>query len=98
MATGADVAVIGEILIEISADDLPSLRIDVRGSAVSVEGEWSIVPERLYRIEKSRGYKYSGTLWSPGTIVIALTASAMETTPANPSRRRSATILPRKTT
>jgi predicted glycogen debranching enzyme len=58
--------------IEISADELPSLRIDVRGSAVSVEGAWSIVPERLYRIEKSRGYKYSGSLWSPGTIVITL--------------------------
>ncbi|MEA2570733.1 MAG: hypothetical protein QOI24_2734 [Acidobacteriota bacterium] len=59
--------------LEISANGLPSLRIELRGGAIELDGKSSVLPELLYRIEQSRGYRHAGALWTPGTITIALT-------------------------
>jgi predicted glycogen debranching enzyme len=48
------------------------LRIEVRGADVQFKAAPGLVPELLYRIEKSRGYGHAGTLWTPGTISVAL--------------------------
>jgi predicted glycogen debranching enzyme len=49
-----------------------ALRIDVRASEVAIERAEGLVPQLLYRIEKSRGYGHAGTLWTPCLIEIAL--------------------------
>ncbi len=55
------------------------LRIEVRGEDVRFDAEPGLLPELLYRIEKSRGYGHSGTLWTPGTINVALAPGATVT-------------------
>ncbi|MCU1227199.1 MAG: glycogen debranching protein, partial [Acidobacteria bacterium] len=58
--------------LEISADGLPSLRIELRGGGVDLDGKACVLPELFYRIEQSRGYRHAGALWTPGTIEVAL--------------------------
>jgi predicted glycogen debranching enzyme len=58
--------------LEILANGLPSLRIEFRGGVVDLDGKPAVLPELLYRIEQSRGYRHAGSLWTPGTITIAL--------------------------
>ncbi|HEX6640224.1 MAG TPA: amylo-alpha-1,6-glucosidase [Thermoanaerobaculia bacterium] len=55
------------------------LRLEVRGGEVTFNAAPGLVPELLYRIEKSRGYGHAGTLWTPGTIDVALTPGATVT-------------------
>jgi len=54
--------------IEISdGRDYPSLRLQFLGKGELLNDERSF-PGIIYRIERSRGYEYEGTLWSPGVI------------------------------
>ena len=55
------------------------LRIEVHGEDVRFDAAPGLVPELLYRIEKSRGYGHAGTLWTPGTIHVALAPGATVT-------------------
>jgi len=55
------------------------LRLEVRGGEALFHPEPGLVPELLYRLEKSRGYGHSGTLWTPGTISVALEPGATVT-------------------
>lgn len=59
--------------LEIAEGDvLPSLKVELRGGEVSMSGENRIVDTLLYRLEKSRGYKHAGALWSPGTMSVTI--------------------------
>jgi predicted glycogen debranching enzyme len=55
------------------------LRIDVRGGKVTLDHAARLVPELLYRIEKSRGYGHAAGLWTPGTIAVELAPGATVT-------------------
>ncbi|MFL6244556.1 MAG: amylo-alpha-1,6-glucosidase [Thermoanaerobaculia bacterium] len=55
------------------------LRIDVRGGAAKIDGASRLIPELLYRIEKSRGYGHAAGLWTPGTIEVTLEPGATVT-------------------
>jgi len=65
--------------IEISARDMPPLRIAVQGGKAVLDGDACVIPELLYRIEQSRGYKHAGALWTPGTLRIPLAPGATVT-------------------
>jgi predicted glycogen debranching enzyme len=54
--------------------EFPSLRLHVsgEGAALTLDGEHQ--PNILYRIEESRGYEASGSLWSPGQFRFTLCA------------------------
>ena len=55
------------------------LRIDLRGGDVSMDRVSRLVPELLYRVEKSRGYGHAAGLWTPGTIEVSLAPGATVT-------------------
>jgi predicted glycogen debranching enzyme len=55
------------------------LRIEMRGDGAIFNATPGLVPEHLYRIERSRGYGHNGTLWTPGTIDITLQPGQMMT-------------------
>jgi predicted glycogen debranching enzyme len=59
------------LTIEESGGEHP-LRIEIRGGVTRFDREEQIVPELLYRIEKSRGYGHAAGLWTPGTISVDL--------------------------
>jgi predicted glycogen debranching enzyme len=58
---------------------LHPLRIEVRGEDMRFDAAPGLARELLYRIEKSRGYGHSGTVWTPGTISVALAPGATVT-------------------
>ena len=58
---------------------LHPLRIEVRGEHTEFSWAPGLIPEILYRIEKSRGYGHAGTLWTPGTISVPMTSGATVT-------------------
>jgi len=49
-----------------SQQPLPPLRLYVHGErmAFTLDNTW--LPDVLYRVEESRGYEHTGTMWSPG--------------------------------
>jgi predicted glycogen debranching enzyme len=53
-------------------EQLPPLRLAFDGAAVAFEDDARVVPELLYRVEKSRGYEHAGRLWNPGRLTIEL--------------------------
>ena len=59
------------------------LRIDVRGGDATMDGAARLVPELLYRLEKSRGYGHAAGLWTPGTIRVELAPGATVTVVAS---------------
>jgi predicted glycogen debranching enzyme len=51
---------------------LPPLRIHVEGRDTSLTLSEERLTEVLYRVEESRGYEFTGTLWSPGCLALTL--------------------------
>lgn len=49
-----------------AAAEVPPLRMTVYGKRSAFTFERKTIPERLYRLEKWRGYPAQGDLWSPG--------------------------------
>jgi predicted glycogen debranching enzyme len=56
-----------------SSDDLPPLRITVLASGAGLAVECCRIEDVIYPIERSRGYKWKGDLWSPGHFSAELT-------------------------
>ncbi len=52
----------------------PPLRLLLLGESSSLRPEAKIIPHFVYRVERSRGYDYEGSLWSPGVMVFPLQA------------------------
>jgi len=50
----------------------PPLRLMLLGEDSTFRRGEKIVPHFIYRLERSRGYDYQGSLWSPGVIVLPL--------------------------
>jgi predicted glycogen debranching enzyme len=46
--------------------DLPALRLGIEGERAAFTLRAEKIPDIHYRVEESRGYDYSGSLWSPG--------------------------------
>ncbi|HWS71244.1 MAG TPA: amylo-alpha-1,6-glucosidase, partial [Thermoanaerobaculia bacterium] len=71
LATGArlEIAGVGEL----------RLRIGLAGAAVAFERDERLIPELLYRVEQSRGYRSAGALWSPGSLVATLSTGESAT-------------------
>lgn len=62
---------------EISAGNhLPSLRLLPIGEHSAFTVDCRCIPEVLYRIEESRGYDYTGELWTPGHFRVTLQPGA----------------------
>lgn len=57
-----------------SKGTLPPLRMQIIGDRTAFTYEQQRIPERIYRIEESRGYESSGDLWSPGYFRVDLDA------------------------
>ncbi|HEX7705494.1 MAG TPA: amylo-alpha-1,6-glucosidase [Thermoanaerobaculia bacterium] len=66
------VQVEGSRLTISEGDEMPPLHLALDGADASVERDQRIVPEVLYRMERSRGYRHEGALWTPGTLAVDL--------------------------
>jgi predicted glycogen debranching enzyme len=53
----------------------PPLRMQVLGRDPSLRLHEERLSEMLYRLEESRGYEFTGALWSPGCITVSLAPS-----------------------
>ncbi|MEA2462621.1 MAG: hypothetical protein QOJ98_368 [Acidobacteriota bacterium] len=62
----------GTVLEIREGEQLPPLRLLFDGAAVAFKEDACVIPELLYRIEKSRGYEHAGTLWTPGRFTTEL--------------------------
>jgi predicted glycogen debranching enzyme len=56
-----------------SSNDLPPLRIMVLASGAGLEVECARIDDVTYAVERGRGYKWKGGLWSPGHFSAELT-------------------------
>jgi predicted glycogen debranching enzyme len=56
-----------------SSNDLPPLRIMVLAGVAGLEVECARIEDGTYAVERSRGYKWKGGLWSPGHFSAELT-------------------------
>ncbi|HEX7489725.1 MAG TPA: amylo-alpha-1,6-glucosidase, partial [Anaeromyxobacteraceae bacterium] len=62
----------GRYELEAVASDLPPLRLFFDGPQASFVLERERLAERVYRVERSRGYDAQGDLWSPGEFRVEL--------------------------
>jgi predicted glycogen debranching enzyme len=56
-----------------SSNDLPPLRITVLAGSAGLAVECTRIDDIIYPIERSRGYKWKGDLWTPGHFSAELT-------------------------
>ena len=70
---------ISENRIEITAENVPSLRFAVRDAPTRFIKEPQFLPEMLYRLERDRGYAHRGLLWSPGIMILELAPGSAAT-------------------
>jgi predicted glycogen debranching enzyme len=64
----------GDRRVEIRTGTLPPLRLMVNHAAARFQRDERTSPELLYRIERSRGYRHEGLLWSPGRFTAVLSS------------------------
>jgi predicted glycogen debranching enzyme len=66
------VTVDGSRLTISERDEMPPLRLALEGVDARAESDQRIVPEVLYRMERNRGYRHEGALWTPGSLAVEL--------------------------
>jgi predicted glycogen debranching enzyme len=65
---------------------LPTLRLWIDGAAAAFTLRSEMFPNILYRVEKSRGYDHTGSLWSPGCFCVELAREREATLVASTER------------
>jgi len=62
----------GSLYVLSAPGPLPPLRMEVVGRDVALTLREERLSEVLYRVEESRGYEFTGALWSPGCLTLTL--------------------------